>query len=130
MRNIYKTTKVVHLLDASSISATTASAPLDIAGYYGVLLIINFGQWTFSSGSITPVLQESDDGTTWNDVSSTFYEGNLASISSTDGDQTTQYVSYFGNKRYVRINLVKTGTASGVVSVDGILTLARHNPVV
>jgi len=130
MRDMFSSYKVVHLLDAQSISATTNSLACDLAGFNRVLLLVNIGALSFgSSSSLTVKLQESDDETTWADVPADWQKGNFATISDTNSGQTTLACTYLGYKRYVRVVLDVTESVSGPVSVDAVLTDARHNPV-
>lgn len=130
MKDMFSSYRVVHILGAQNINTTTATSAVDLKGFQRVLLLVNIGSLSIGSGgSLTPVLQESDDGTTWADVDANHMLGNFTTISDTDHDQTTLYATYLGSKRYVRVNLVISGTCSGAVSANAVLTDARHNPV-
>jgi hypothetical protein len=123
------------LLDAQDLAHTdTASAWLDTNQCDGSVLSVNVGALTGVDGSnyLTPVLQESDttvatDATT---VAAGDVQGAFTKMDANTEDQVTQFVGYIGSKRYVRVNLDYTGTGitASLVSVDGILGMAKYPP--
>lgn len=126
----------VHLLDGQSINhVDTVSSVLDLAGFNGAVILLNVGALTGvdTSNYLTPVLQESATtvGTDFTDVATAGWKGTFAKIDTTAKDQVTQYASYVGSKRYIRVNLDYTGTGitAGCVSVIGVLGNGDFGPV-
>ena len=137
-KDLYHNIGVVHLLDAKDITTNdTKSSILDLAGFEGALILVNFGAITTpdSNSYITPILQESDTtaDADFTAVASGDILGSFSRIDATTEDQTTQAVGYVGNKRYIRVLLDVTNTGSGIsnalVSVDGIVGFPIHAPV-
>lgn len=138
-KDLYHNIGVVHLLDAKDITTNdTKSSILDLAGFEGALILVNFGAITTpdSNSYITPILQESDTtaDADFEAVDSGDILGGFTKIDAATKDQTTQVVGYVGNKRYVRVLLDITdgdaGISHALVSVDGIVGFPIHKPAV
>lgn len=138
-KDLYHNIGVVHLLDAKDITTNdTKSSILDLAGFEGALILVNFGAITTpdSNSYITPILQESDTtaDADFEAVDSGDILGVFSKIDANTKDQTTQVVGYVGTKRYVRVLLDITdgdaGISHALVSVDGIVGFPIHKPAV
>lgn len=138
-KDLYHNIGVVHLLDAKDITTNdTKSSILDLAGFEGALILVNFGAITTpdSNSYITPILQESDTtaDADFEAVDSGDILGAFSKIDAATEDQVTQVVGYVGNKRYIRVNLDITdgdaGISHALVSVDGIVGFPIHKPAV
>ena len=138
MRDIKSNLGVVHLLDAQDITNTdTASSLLDLQGFNGACVMVNWGAITTPDANSywQAELQESD--TTANGdftaVDAGDIIGSFTKIDAAAEDQCTQIVGYTGTKRYIRVNLNCTDADGGIshclVSVDGIVGLAAFEPV-
>lgn len=134
-RDLHNNLGVVHLLDAQDIVTTdTKSNILDTNGFESAELLVSIGAATPLSGTnyLTPVLEESDT-TADGDFTTVAAADKLGSFTAVDGatdDQATQKCGYVGTKRYLRVNLVVTGTLSACnVAVVGLVSHASHRPV-
>lgn len=90
-------------------AARTASANgtgIDLAGYRTCAFVWNVGAIT--DGTHTPKIQDSDDNSSFSDVSASFQSGTLAALTA----NTNQECSYIGTKRYVRAVTTITGSPS------------------
>lgn len=137
-RDLYSNIGIVHLLDAQDIATTdTASSILDLNGYEGAVIAVNFGAITTPDANsyITPVLQHSDTtaASDFATVDAADVIGAFTKIDAATEDQVTQKVGYIGSKRYIRVNLDITDADGGIsaclVSVDGIVGLPHTAPV-
>lgn len=78
-----------------------------------VAIVFYFG--TYTDGTWTPGVEESDDDSAWS--AATSYSGTLTAVdSATAEDDVIQAVSYTGSKRYVRGVLAET--ANGTTGVE------------
>jgi hypothetical protein len=110
-----------------SPAARTASAngtAVDLLGFGEVAVLVTTGTWT--DGTHTPKLQESDNGTSgWTDVAAGDLIGGFSVVNSAGGGNAVQRVSYIGNKRYIRAVLTVASATTGAVA--GVLVV-RGNP--
>jgi hypothetical protein len=137
-RDLYNNIGIVHLLDAKDIATTdTASSILDLKGYEGAVIAVNFGAITTPDASsyVTPVLQHSDTtaASDFAAVDAADIIGGFTKIDATTEDQVTQKAGYIGTKRYIRVNIDITDADGGIsaclVSVDGIVGSPASAPV-
>ena len=134
-RDLKNNIGIVQLLEPQDLVRTnTASKILDVSQFGGAIIEVQIGTITGVDGSnyLTPVLQESDTttGSDFTTVAAVDVIGAFTVINSTAKDQTVQMVGYRGNKRYIRTNLVYTGSgiSAGVIGVSGILGLPSFKP--
>ena len=110
-----------------SPAARTASAngtAVDLLGFGEAAVLVTIGTWT--DGTHTPKLQESDNGTSgWTDVAAGDLIGSFSVVNSAGGGNAVQRVSYIGNKRYIRAVLTVASATNGAVA--GVLVV-RGNP--
>jgi len=116
-------------------SATVTSSAVDTQGYESVEFLTSIGAAGDTlSGTVlfTQKLQDSPDGSTWTDVSSTYLLGSPAVINAPSFNSTVQSVGYVGSARYVRTVLTATGTMSSgtPIAVNAILGHPHIRPVV
>jgi len=137
MKDLKNKIAVVQLLDPADFAHTnTKTNILDLAGFEGAVIAVSIGILTGvdASNFLTIKMQESDTtaDADFVDVPSDKLEGEFIIINSTDLDQTTQYVGYRGEKRYIRILLDYTGTGitAGIIAVVGILGLPGRSPAI
>lgn len=118
-----------------TVTTTQTSPTVDLSTFDGCMFYILSAAWT--AGSMTPVIQESPDGTTWNNVAAT----DLVAWSATSATSSTpvklndgngnptghsqpnaitsaatainQRVGYVGGQRYVRIVSTAAGFSGG-----------------
>lgn len=85
-------------------ASSTAGKP---DGANAVAVVFYFG--TYTDGTWTPSLEESDDNSAWTAVAAADQVGTLTAVdSATAEDNVIQAVSYIGAKRYVRGILAET----------------------
>jgi hypothetical protein len=96
--------------DGNRTSSVTGSS-VDLQGADSAAAVVHFGSIT--DGTFTPKLQESDSsGSGFSDVASSDLAQSFSDATSSESD-TTQEVSYIGNKRYIRVVVSATGTSTG-----------------
>ncbi len=111
--DLHDNCEVANALSSQTIATdtTTNGEIIDTQGYHGLEFILKSG--TITDGAYTVTLTEGEDsglsdGTT---VAAANLLGSI-SFALTD-DDTAKRVGYIGKKRYVRLNIVSTGTTSG-----------------
>lgn len=131
-KDLYNQTLSKVGLKSSTIASdtTTNGEWIDLAGNYSVIWSIISG--TVTDGAYAVKLQDADesDKSDAADVDSDFILGSLtdASFASTD-DDTVKSIGYNGKKRYVRLSLVSTSTATGgTFAAIAVLSDPRHAP--
>jgi len=125
MRDMHNNISVLHAITpqavgTSGIAGGKLSGALDRRGFESVEFVYSSGASASVADTITPVVYEGD--TT---------NGSFTSVASADllGAETaltltaakTGRVGYNGNKRYLKIRLYGTGTATAVVAASAIL---------
>lgn len=124
---------------AIGANATKTGAIIDRQGYSGVEFIAAYGAVTTTGTIVTLVCFEGDVTGTMTSVADADLIGTeaLASLpvqatarTSGVGKNVTKRLGYKGNKRYVRVDAVQTGTTSvGCVDVTAILFGANVMPL-
>lgn len=108
-----------------STDTTTAGDVIDTAGYQSVEYI--FHSDTISGGTFTPMFEESDTyaspfvGTA---VSTDNLLGTIADVTfghTGADDYACKKIGYVGKKRYVKMSMVTTDTANGVIGAVALL---------
>lgn len=126
MRDIVSKLNVVNPVRfADYNAATVAVAAIDLEGYNAAMVHIDVGTMT-GAGTFTPVLQESDDGSTWNDVAAEKIVGVAPVALATD---TAQQFGYNGIKRYIGVPVTKAGVVSAAeFGISAVLGHAAYEP--
>ena len=106
-------------LSPAARTATANGAGVDLQGYEAAAAIVQFGTWT--DGTHTPSLQESDDNSAFSAVAAADLTGAFTAVSSGGGSNTVQRVGYIGAKRYVRGVMTVSGATTGAVSAIAIV---------
>lgn len=116
---------------AIGANATKAGKVIDRKGYAGVEFVASYGAVTTTGTIVTLVVKEGDATGSLTSVADADLLGTeaLASLpvqatarTSEVGKNVTKRVGYKGNKRYVSVDAVSTGTTSvGCVSVEALL---------
>lgn len=133
--------KTIQSIAPINTTADINGASVDRRGYDDVLVILNVGiTGDTLSGSVylAAELEESDDGSSWNDVAdadirtavTAVNTGSFAKIDDNTEDDVRVQCDYIGTKRYVRpvVNLVGTHTNGIEVASTVILGDARDLP--
>ena len=133
-KDLHSNCRTVNIITAAAIGANATKSGLvkDRQGYGGVEFIVSYGSVTTTGTIVTLVALEGDVTGTMTSIADTDLIGTeaLASLlagarAAGTGKEVTKRLGYKGNKRYVTVNAVQTGTTSaGCVSVVGLL----HSP--
>jgi len=108
-------------------TANEAGAAVDLAGFYGALVVIETGAIT--DGTHTFELQESADGSNWAPVADTDLLGTEPVVKAGDENKVFS-VGYLGDKRYIRVAVnVSDASNGGVYSAVVLRGFPRHAPV-
>jgi hypothetical protein len=120
-RSLYHNVKQVNGFTSATIStnATTTGATVDLAQSPGgdwrtCLWLVFVG--TRTDGTLTLKVQESDDDSSYTDVTNTnAVQGPSGTITTTGGSAE---IGYTGSKRYCRLAIVSTGMTTGITLVQ------------
>jgi hypothetical protein len=102
----------VSIAQAAKTSTATGTG-FDVSGSHGACAVIDAGAWTDGTHAFT--VQESDDNSTYTDVSATNLDGTAPTISGTSGQSQQYYLGYKGNKKYIRVKSTVSGTTTGAI---------------
>jgi hypothetical protein len=119
MRDLKNNIDAALSLSPAARTATANGAGVDLQGYEAAAALVQFGTWT--DGTHTPSLQESDDNSSFTTVAAADLTGAFTAVSSGGGSNTVQRVGYIGAKRYVRGVLTVSGATTGAVSAIAIV---------
>jgi len=105
----------------------SSSNSTDRQGYESVTVIVNLGTWT--DGTFTPSLLESDDNSTFTAVAAADMMGAFTAITSNANVNKCQWVGYKGGKRYTAVTITASGTTTGmVIGTTVVLGHPIHKP--
>ena len=130
-------TKTVISPLAIGANATKSGIVIDRQGYGGVEFIASYGAVTTTGSVVTLVVKEGDATGSLASVADADLIGTeaLASLPAATPraagttKEVTKRVGYIGNKRYVTVDAVQTGTTSvGVIGVAAILHSPHNAP--
>lgn len=108
-------------------TANVTGTTVDTAGYEAVTFILSAA--TITDGTHTPVLQDSPDGTTWSNASTSAGAFTALTTGAGNGGTAVQWVGYEGGQRYVRLNVtVASASTGGVYDGIAILGAPHHAP--
>ena len=122
---------------AIGANATKTGAIIDRQGYGGVEFVVDYGSVTTTGSIVTLVMKEGDVTGTLTSVADADMLGTeaLASLAAGarvagTGKEVSKRVGYKGDKRYVQLSAVQTGTTSvGCLSATAILFNPSVAPV-
>ena len=139
--DIANNVSVSQILDPAVITATTPTSSVDTQFDNGCMLMVTLGDSADTlSGSVywELILQESSDDATWSAVTSATSvtwgsvnssTGVFATINLAGEDDSVYKIGYTGPERYVRVNVVATGTHSSGTPVGALAgTSPIHKP--
>ena len=121
--------KALKALNIASIATntTTAGSSIDTKGFESLTLFFELGART--DGTFLPLVQDSDDNSTFVDVVDTFLIGTEAEALLNTAN-TVKSIGYVGKKRYVKASIVSSAVTSGATaSATAILANAAKRPV-
>jgi hypothetical protein len=133
MRDMHSNVKAVIAITPQAVGTTGAangklSAILDRRGYDSVEFVYSSGTSATVADTITPVILEAAaTGDSFTSVAADDLVGTEAAITLTAA--AAKQVGYRGNKRYLKIRLYGTGTATAVVSANMLLGNPERAPV-
>jgi len=135
MQSNIRTKHVINV--AIGANGTLTGKIIDRKGYSGVEFVLGYGAVTTTGSIATVVVKEGDATGSMTSVADSNLLGTeaLASLlagarTSGTGQNVGKRIGYIGNKRYVQVNVVKTGTTSvGTCSVQAILFNPESAPV-
>ncbi len=107
MKDLKNRIDAVNSIDPDDYTATVNGLGIDLQGFESAAVVFSVG--TVTDGIHTPKLEESDDNSNWNDVTSLDQDGVLSDLAS----DSNQRVGYKGSKRYLRTTLTISGATSG-----------------
>jgi len=144
MRDLHNSIRVLKAIPPQAVGTTgiangSLSDVIDRTGYESVEFIVNHGSGGTSVADVTSViLYESDSATaaSFTSVADADLLGTEAAVgcpaenprTSGVGKNKTGKLGYKGNKRYLRMRIYATGTATSIVSAQAVLSHAARRP--
>lgn len=134
LRSLKDQLKITSVLAAASVSGSGTSSSVDLQDYGSLTFAVDVGATSGNdfgaSHKLDIKMLESDDDTTFTTVDGDdIFDAETAAsdiaktLDSTDDASSVHLVHYRGNKRYVKLQLVETGT---VVVPLGVLAIRGH----
>lgn len=117
MQDIISNISVTQVLNPVLSTSARTSSSVDLQGFQTCLLIAHMGQTLDTlngSNYWTIKVQHSDNNSAWSDTTSTDFKNGNASyvVNSSSLDEAAYTFGYIGTKRYVRLQILNTGTHS------------------
>lgn len=138
MHDLHNNCRVLPVVSPAAIGAngTKSGKVIDRQGYGGVEFIATYGAIVTSGTIVTLVCKDGDATGSLTSVADANLLGTEALASRLAGATTSgvgakvsKRLGYKGNKRYVTVDAVQTGTTSvGVVCVEALLHSPHHAP--
>lgn len=136
MKDLHSNIDVTEVLLPVVLSATATYTDIDLAGFNSAEIVIavgvDAGSGLGASHNLVYTLQDSDDGTTYANVTTedvlgagTITSGVILTIDSTDEDNTIYRFGYVGGKRYLQL----VGTETGTVSCPICILVIKGDPL-
>ncbi len=127
MRDIQNNISLVQSIKPSSYTSSQNGDAVDTRGFYAaaVLFYLWTGDFANADEVYTPKLQESDDGTNWNDVATAKLEGTFFPVNE-QADEGMQSVGYKGAKRYLRAVVAVAGTSPSIIASATVILGEPH----
>lgn len=115
------------ILPAADRTVDVTGSTVDLRGADAAAAIVHYG--VITDGGFTAKLEESDNDSDWTDVAAADQVGSFTEALAAS-DETTQSVSYIGNKRYIRVYIEETsaGTTGGEFSAVIVKHKLSHEP--
>jgi hypothetical protein len=109
----------IKFLEAAAPAVAKASiegGDIDLKGFRSCVFEAVIGAGAYEATKcVAPVLEESDDGTTYAAVDEADYDGDLSAVADTIAANEYRSIQYHGYKRYVRLSFEVTGTLAADV---------------
>jgi hypothetical protein len=132
-KDLHNNIKVVHCITPAAVGTTgiaggKLSAAIDRKGYAAAEFVYSSGASASVADTITPVVYESDTTNgSFTSVAAADLLGTESAITLTT--VATKRVGYKGNKRYLKLRLYGTGTATAVIAGTAVLSTPEAAPV-
>ena len=111
MREIKNSVSPAQSLPSANRTASANGDEVDLKGFDSAVAIADIGLW--QDGSHLFKLQETDTpGTGYSDVAAADLVGAFVAVTSLTTDGMNQRVAYIGNKRYIRVVSIQSGSPS------------------
>jgi len=136
MRDMHKNIKVVHVIKPVAVGTTgiaggQLSGVIDRRGYEAVEFAFNAGGSASVADTITPVVYESAaTGSGFTSVASADLICDETALTLTTSAGKAKGIGYRGNKRYLKLRLYGTGSATALVAATAILGAPQIAPIV
>lgn len=133
MRDLYSNIKVIHAITPQAVGTTgiaggKLSGVLDRQGYDSVCFAYSSGASASVADTITPVVYEcATTGGSFTSVADDDLNGTEAALTLTAAKSGK--VGYRGNKRYLKLRLYGTGTATAIVGAVMVAGKADRAPL-
>jgi hypothetical protein len=127
-RELHSEVGPVQSLKPAARTATATGSMVDLSGYESALVLVDAGTWT--DGTHTPSLEDSDDDSTYAAVAAGDLVGSFTVINGATLDDVIYKVGYVGKKRYLKAKVTVSGATTGAIL--GMLVVRghpRHMPV-
>lgn len=122
-RDLYNNVATVQSLAPAARTASANGSSADLQDYDAALIVVSFGTWT--DGTHTIEVQESDDDSTFTAVADAHLQGTEPVVDAADEDEVIHELGYIGYKRYIRVaTTVATATTGAVYGAS----IVRGNP--
>lgn len=125
LRNLGDKIKTSAIVAPAALSATTLTAAQDMQGLKNFAFLLQAGSFAFDGTNyLTCTIQECDtsDGT-YVDTTDVLVLNDQASQ-----ENEVHVLEYTGNKRYVKLNIVESGTVAAPLAVSGLSTAPELMP--
>lgn len=133
MKDLHSKIKQVNVITPAAVGTTgiaggKLSAVLDRAGYESVEFIFHSGASASVADTITPLVYECDTtGGSFTSVANADLIGTETALTLAAAGQVGK-IGYRGNKRYLKLRLYGTGTATAIVAAQAIYSRGLNNP--
>jgi len=134
MRDMHSNISVVNVITPQAVGTTGAangklSSAIDRRGFDSVEFAFHSGASATVADTITPVVLEANaTGDSFTSVADADLIGNEAPLTLTAAG-VGKRIGYRGNKRYLKLRLYGTGTATAIVAAQAILGNPSRAPV-
>lgn len=133
-KDLHNNIKVVNVVTPAAVGTTgiaggKLSSAIDRKGYSSLEFTWHSGASASVADTITPVVYEGDTTNgSFTSVANADLLGTEAAITLTTGGQVKK-IGYKGDKRYVKLRLYGTGTATAIVAATAQLSTPESAPV-
>lgn len=136
MKDMHKNIKVLNAIAPQAVGTTGAangktSAIIDRRGYEAVEFVFNAGSSASVADTVTPVVFEANTtNATFTSVANADLIGDETAVTLATSAGQGKGIGYRGNKRYLKLRLYGTGTATAIVSAMAVLGSPYKAPIV